>query len=239
VPLLKTWEELGFSGIAEGSGPVESGAVLFAQMPADKQLKILGPAKYMAYREGRLSLGNLVGRKVSTKWGVTHYERSLKELGLDQGELLKEFRDYRVQQLAAASTLPTLTDIEKLTATDVLVIGELNKSIVNLWTEKIQNNLQVVLTGKQRIHYINNHPEMRRYEELLVDAVLNPDEVHRNVKDGMMAIFYKKVDQHHYLRVAVLLQGSPNERMHSILSYRLANVKEIVESINSGRFAWG
>ncbi|MDI6769747.1 MAG: phage minor head protein [Anaerolineales bacterium] len=93
VPWLKTWEELGFSGIAEGSGPVESGAVLFARMPAEKQIKILGPAKYMAYREGRLSLSDLVGRKVSPTWGVTHYERSLKEVGLDKAELLKEFRD--------------------------------------------------------------------------------------------------------------------------------------------------
>ncbi|MEN4011245.1 MAG: hypothetical protein ROW48_04370 [Bellilinea sp.] len=80
IPWLKTWEELGFSGIAEGSGPVESGAELFTRMPAEQQIKILGPAKWAAWKDGRFDFINLVGKKFDPVWGWTHHERSLSDL---------------------------------------------------------------------------------------------------------------------------------------------------------------
>ena len=80
IPWLKTWEELGFSGIAEGSRPVESGAALFARLPAEKQIKVLGPAKYAAWKEGEFQFSDLVGQKFSKEWGWTHHERSLNDL---------------------------------------------------------------------------------------------------------------------------------------------------------------
>ncbi len=80
IPWLKTWEELGFSGIAEGSEPIESGAALFARMPAEKQIKVLGPTKWAAWKDGRFEFHDLIGRKFHPAWGWTHHERSLKEL---------------------------------------------------------------------------------------------------------------------------------------------------------------
>lgn len=119
---------------------------------------------------------------------------------------------------------------------EVLPIGELLPEIVRKWTANVDGNQSVVLTGKQRAHYIERHPETAHVEELLRDAVLDPDQVHRNKLDPMMAIFYRRLDQDHYVRVAVLMQAEPGEKKHSILSYRLAGAKEVTR--HAARAAW-
>jgi hypothetical protein len=46
-------------------------------------MKILGPSKYAAYKDGGIKLQNLIGVKRSETWGKMFYERSLRELGID------------------------------------------------------------------------------------------------------------------------------------------------------------
>lgn len=78
-PVMKTWRELGF----EIDGPErvkESGEEAFEKLSEAQKLKILGPAKYAAYREGAIRLRDLVGRRRSAIWGTMRYERSLREL---------------------------------------------------------------------------------------------------------------------------------------------------------------
>lgn len=99
--------------------------------------------------------------------------------------------------------------------------------IVSQWATQTTNNLQVVVTGKQRRHYLARHPEAESLETVLRAAVLEPDEVHRNRRDPAMAIFYKAIGGRRYVRVAVLMQSVPNWRKHSILSYRLAKADEV------------
>lgn len=99
--------------------------------------------------------------------------------------------------------------------------------IVGHWTAQISDNLQVVVTGKQRLHYLARHPETESLEPLLQSCVLEPDEVHRDQRDALMAIFYKAIGAGRYVRVAVLMQIVPNWRKHSIMSYRLANAAEL------------
>ena len=59
---------------------VESGEDLFARLPAAEQRKILSPAKYEAYRDGRIQLSDLVTRSRSRAWGTTRREASLQEV---------------------------------------------------------------------------------------------------------------------------------------------------------------
>ncbi len=59
---------------------VKPGVELFAGLTAEKQIRILGPAKWAAWKDGRFALGDLVGVKESSVWGSMRVERSLGDL---------------------------------------------------------------------------------------------------------------------------------------------------------------
>jgi hypothetical protein len=123
-----------------------------------------------------------------------------------------------------------------LSGLDVLVVGQLRRDIVELWTTEIEENLDVVITGKQRQHYLARHPEMVELESELQATVLDPDYVFANRVDHSMAIFYRRIGEKHCLRVAVLLQPVSGERKHSVLSYRLASMREVERNWGSCRW---
>jgi SPP1 gp7 family putative phage head morphogenesis protein len=93
LPWVKTWAELGFDGIGESMGEIEDGVTAFGKLTEHQQLAVLGPAKYVAFREGIIKLPELVGRRRSKRWGTMRYEKSLKELDLDVSDLLRMYRE--------------------------------------------------------------------------------------------------------------------------------------------------
>jgi hypothetical protein len=133
---------------------------------------------------------------------------------------------------------PSLSEIHNLPDDKVLILGNLKHSIVSLWTKDIKRNLSVILTGKQRNHYLKKHNEMQQYEDLLFDCVLNPDEVHRNKRGAMIALFYIRYDADHFLRTDVLMQPISGKKKHSVLSYRIAGTSEIEIGRIKGRCVW-
>ncbi|MCR4338783.1 MAG: minor capsid protein [Gemmatimonadaceae bacterium] len=79
IPVTKTWKELGFEGVEDTAPEIESGSDWFARQDAAKQLSVLGPGKYAAYRDGRVGLKDLVQRTQSDRWGGGRRARSLKD----------------------------------------------------------------------------------------------------------------------------------------------------------------
>lgn len=85
-PVTPTWEELGKrfgfdgSGIEETRVLQELGSAVFVRLSVEDQLKILGPAKWAAWKDGKFDLPDLVGRKYDPVWGWMRYERSLKDV---------------------------------------------------------------------------------------------------------------------------------------------------------------
>jgi SPP1 gp7 family putative phage head morphogenesis protein len=59
---------------------VERGPDWFARQPDELQHAILGPAKFAAFKDAKLSLEDLHGTVQSQRWGVSHPERSLREV---------------------------------------------------------------------------------------------------------------------------------------------------------------
>lgn len=55
----------------------DTGEEVFAKLPPARQLETLGPAKFKAYKEGSITLRDLVGHRESKAWGVTRSERGL------------------------------------------------------------------------------------------------------------------------------------------------------------------
>ncbi len=80
VPITKSWRELGYEGVPETRAEISSGREWFERQPDDVQRRMLGPAKHAAWKDGKFALEDLVGRRRSTRWGTTRYERSLQAL---------------------------------------------------------------------------------------------------------------------------------------------------------------
>lgn len=149
-------------------------------------------------------------------------------------------RQCKVNCRCRIETRPDLTEhlrrVQALGPRDVLALGELHDAIVSAWATQTEGNRGIVLTGRQRAHYLTSHPEMIELERHVRDAVLRPDEVHRNRADPTVALFYRRLNATHFVRVAVRMQATANWRKHSILSYRVARQTEVVA--NRGRLAW-
>lgn len=64
-----------------------TGSDWFDAQSSDVQQEILSPSKYAAYQDGAITLDDLVGVKQSATWGMSRYEKSLKEvLGVDEAQ---------------------------------------------------------------------------------------------------------------------------------------------------------
>ena len=129
-----------------------------------------------------------------------------------------------------------LRKLHELKESDVLRIGALRDEIVRWWTDQVAGNQDIVLTGKQRAHYLARHPQMVAWEELLAETVLDPDEVHRNRRDPQVALFYKQVDGEHYLRATVVMKSTPSKFKHSVITFRVARGSEVEQ--NQHRLVW-
>lgn len=65
--------------VTENTSPAEEGANLFTKQDEGFQLSVLGKAKFEAFKSGKLQIQNLIGVKRSEQWGMSLYERSLKD----------------------------------------------------------------------------------------------------------------------------------------------------------------
>ena len=107
IPVTKSWEELGaelgfdFSGVEKAGPSFEeiakkynisaerqktyaqrkmTGEAYFRGLKAEEQRKILGPAKWLAWKEGKFEFTQLVKKTYSPVWGAGRGAKSLKEL---------------------------------------------------------------------------------------------------------------------------------------------------------------
>ena len=103
------------------------------------------------------------------------------------------------------------------------------------WSDRVTDD--VVVTRNRRQHYLERHVEIIVYEELIVPALLNPDEVHRNAVDTRMAIVYSRIDDVHHLRIPVWMSDR-HDRQNSVMSLRLARQVEVEMGAKKGRSVW-
>lgn len=81
VPVTKSWEELGFKGIKDTrTFPKKHGREWFSEQPEDVQRRILGREKLKLYKEGKLTLDDVIGFRNDPAWGPNRWERSLKQI---------------------------------------------------------------------------------------------------------------------------------------------------------------
>ncbi|GAW54736.1 phage minor head protein [Nocardioides sp. PD653] len=68
VPVVKTWAELGFTGITEPESLMPDGASWFNGLDSGTQLQILGPTRYVAYQNGTYPMSSWATRRSTPGW---------------------------------------------------------------------------------------------------------------------------------------------------------------------------
>ena len=122
----------------------------------------------------------------------------------------------------------------------VVPIGAVSAEIFDLgWPDRVTN--ETIVIRERRQHYLRQHPDLEPdvHEPLLIRAILEPDEVHRNARDPSIAIIYQVIpeDSEHVLRVALWISGA-QELRNSVHSMRLARRKEMCSGRETGRRVW-
>ena len=223
--------------IVKGFKPAikRTGSELFAELPEGDQRQILGPAAHLAYQDGAVQLGDFVGRKNDPQWGTMRYAKSLSEI---LGS--KTAANYVSLVHKQNAWKPVTEKIKKLTDHKaVLSLGKISPStyraISRQWPTSITS--RIVLTGERRAHYLARHADMAAFESELMGVLFDPDEVHRNRYDANMAIFYRRIDQEHFLRVAIWVSDDQTKQ-NSVFSFRKARIGEVENERRNGRRVW-
>ncbi len=182
APWVATWEELGFSGIEETAPVIEDGATAFDKLTDDKQLKVLGPAKYTAYKNGELTLSDLVGRKTSARWGTMRYEKSLRELGLDRSVLLKQYEKDPIKGMVnIEDAINQISNIHGKTDGSTFSLYHGNMAGQPYYSVSIFPDLSKTIIGKQITiddlkKFIKPYEGLARNKNIGIGTWYNPDE---------------------------------------------------------------
>lgn len=132
VPKTATWEEIcslygiDLSDVPDTNPQIEPGVSVFDRLPAEKQIKILGPAKFAAWKEGQFTLSDLVGRIRSIIWGTHRYEKSLQDL---MGKKAKDYIRLALTGAAQRAGNYTVDDLIRIAGIGLreLTPGELER----------------------------------------------------------------------------------------------------------------
>lgn len=68
TPVARTWAELGFPGVEEPPSVFPDAAGVFDGMPPAQQMRVLGPARYAAWRAGQYPMGSWAARRSNPGW---------------------------------------------------------------------------------------------------------------------------------------------------------------------------
>jgi hypothetical protein len=125
--------------------------------------------------------------------------------------------------------------MQSMSDREVLFVGLIDRAICEFWPDSTTQRLVVI--GERRSHIITSHPELTGYEESLLHALLDPEEVHRNKTDGRIALFYRELPNGFWMRLPVWISNR-NDRDNSLLSARFAKSKEVDAGRKAGRIVW-
>lgn len=123
----------------------------------------------------------------------------------------------------------------RLESHDFLEAGPLPIQIRSAWQPVVSGI--VVITGERYHHFIERHPSMAGAEASVILTLLDPEEIHRNKKDGRIAILHRRLGERTHARVALWLSDNP-ELHNSVHSARKAWDREIRQGRTGGRLVW-
>lgn len=79
MPKVKSWEELGIPGV-EGEDLTPDAEKVFAALPRDEQLAVMGPGRLALLTAGRVNFADLAVRRENPAWRPAYYARPVRDL---------------------------------------------------------------------------------------------------------------------------------------------------------------
>jgi SPP1 gp7 family putative phage head morphogenesis protein len=79
IPKVKSWAELGIPGV-EGEDLTPDAEKVFAALPPDQQLAIMGPGRLALLTAGRIEWSDLATRRDTQAWRPSYVPRTVREL---------------------------------------------------------------------------------------------------------------------------------------------------------------
>ena len=265
VPVTKSWEELGaelgvdFSGVEKAGPSFEeiakkynisaerqkmyaqrkmTGEAYFRGLSAEEQRKILGPAKWLAWKEGKFEFTQLAKKTYSPVWGAGRGAMSLKELlgeqdanyylRLTQNGLAKQNLNAEELIKFASLDLRPLTNREIGKITSFVAERGFNDNLLEKaggrlsgvsWQGKVIKGSDMLGVGE--VHYLRHvvtHNEWpvgttpNQYYQSIVEVIKDPS-------TGVMVSRFQGVLQLGFLREAGNLAG-PDSKGIIIIEYR-------------------
>lgn len=208
IPVTKTtWRELGFDIDEIETGQPGSGIEAFEKLSHTEQLKILGPAKYAAWKDNRFILSDLVGRKYNSQWGWMGYEKSLVEL---IGE--KDAKLYTRLALMGVAGNAGNYSADDLIRVAGLELRELTPSEVNRIVEKI-GELGLCHDPIQKVDN-STAGLVWKGKALQIGEMVSPEEAH-------------------YLKHVMVREEWPEE---TTLDEYVSSLRQVIENPNSSIF---
>lgn len=114
-------------------------------------------------------------------------------------------------------------------------VGVVPPGALDFWPRRAFDS--IVITRRQRAHYLTEHPEMIDFEEELVRTILDPDEVHTSKRGALTAVFFRRHDEAHDI-VAVVSISEQSELTNSVITARRQRSRRRMRPSEAGRKVW-
>jgi hypothetical protein len=121
-----------------------------------------------------------------------------------------------------------------LEADDVLIVGNAPAALRFHWTNASES---MVITARQRSHYLIGHPEIGTLEQDLVRTLIDPDAIFRNRDDPLVAILVRALPVSGMIRAAVLTTTRAGYHNSLISAWRMRS-SDYRRLVKSGRRVW-
>lgn len=125
--------------------------------------------------------------------------------------------------------------LEHVAPGDFVILGRTRPDAIANWSDRVTT--QVIISGGARAHYRGRHPEVMDHEWLVVEAVLDPEEVHADASYERTSSFFKAIDDRYDLVVSVWISNDPH-RLNAVKSARKQRVGDRKKGRALGHEVW-
>lgn len=227
LPKTRSWRDIlgeKGAGIPETRVSVEPGPSRFARLPEAEQMRVLGPAKFAAWRDGAIGWEDIPGFRRDPKWGPVGYERGLRDiLGAEKAAgYLDPVRRAAAQKAAATRAaamgggLPVLgADVHRLAALQETRLAQLHEMTTAQVDDLMRRMAAATDLPRPAYHF-------RRHGALLGASS----------QEGYVALFREHI-QRQDLAMGTALRPKDRARMWYLLGVDTRTVAQYNESAGS------
>ncbi len=123
-----------------------------------------------------------------------------------------------------------VNDVKKLKRnTDIWTAGKLGREKLKSFVEIEADNLEIILTGERRKHYlkVKGREKIKEFERDISKIIEYPDKIYKNGRHENTVWFLKELDKTHFLKLVIKLVKTKGELKHSILTFHPVRKKRL------------